>query len=531
MLRAATLLLVSLGWACEGALDATSADGRPPIDAGADARRPAPDARPAGDAGPLAPDARPDVAAADATGPAVDATPVDAAPRPDAGCAPRCDGRRCGDDGCGGTCGTCAEGAECRAGVCGFAVRNPVLAGDHPDPDVLRVEGPDGPVYYLSHTVHDAGDLPLYRSRDLVRWELLPQGAFGRPRTPGHGYAINHAWYCALWAPDLAALPGGYLLGVSALRFAGPQVPCPAYREDGGVYQSWSPTPEGPYARADHPWEPIPAGANEATCALRRELPRSVDYVSDDCQGTWCHHIIRLDSDIWQDPATGRWWLAYAWYTNDPPRVDWERSHHGEHVSLVELDPADPFAVRCDRDVAQIHVADPHDRALHAALAAACEGCGDMLAFDRGRQREAMQRGGVPWGVAEGPALFRRGEWVYALMSGSAWDSAWYHVFWVAARSVEGLALDAPGRLFGRLLIPGDGQAFGHGAPVLGPDNQTWFYVHHRLDAEACRQHNDCRRDLWIAPLEFIDRGDGHGAVHLAPRRPAATPEVFVPLP
>ncbi|MEZ4469075.1 MAG: family 43 glycosylhydrolase, partial [bacterium] len=334
-------------------------------------------------------------------------------------------------------CG-CADGATCQAGRCGLAVTNPVLAGDHPDPDVLRVETPDGPVYYLSHTVHDAGDLPLYRSRDLVHWERLPQGAFGRPRQPGASMAINGAHFCALWAPDLTAIPGGYLLGVTAMRTAGARDACPPYGEDGGVYQAWSPTPEGPYARPDHPWEPVPAGANAATCALRGQLPRSVDYVSRDCQGTFCHHIIRLDSETWQDPATGRWWMSYAWFTNVPPRVDWERTHLGEHVSLVELDAADPFAVRCAADVPQIFVADGHDAGLRRALADSCPGCDAELAFDRGRQGEPLTHAGLPWTVVEGPALLRRGDYVYAFMSGSAWDSASYHVFWVAARTVEG---------------------------------------------------------------------------------------------
>lgn len=37
-----------------------------------------------------------------------------------AGCVPNCDGRFCGEDGCGGTCGTCSEGLVCNgAGRCG----------------------------------------------------------------------------------------------------------------------------------------------------------------------------------------------------------------------------------------------------------------------------------------------------------------------------------------------------------------------------------------------------------------------------
>ena len=37
--------------------------------------------------------------------------------RPEA-CVPACEGRRCGDDGCGGSCGTCETGARCDAGAC-----------------------------------------------------------------------------------------------------------------------------------------------------------------------------------------------------------------------------------------------------------------------------------------------------------------------------------------------------------------------------------------------------------------------------
>ncbi len=33
-------------------------------------------------------------------------------------CVPDCDGRACGDDGCGGTCGDCADGDECLGGAC-----------------------------------------------------------------------------------------------------------------------------------------------------------------------------------------------------------------------------------------------------------------------------------------------------------------------------------------------------------------------------------------------------------------------------
>jgi hypothetical protein len=44
------------------------------------------------------------------------------------GCVPRCSGRTCGDDGCGGTCGTCATGACAPAGVC-TAIQSRLMTG------------------------------------------------------------------------------------------------------------------------------------------------------------------------------------------------------------------------------------------------------------------------------------------------------------------------------------------------------------------------------------------------------------------
>ncbi|MEZ4449781.1 MAG: family 43 glycosylhydrolase [Nannocystaceae bacterium] len=412
---------------------------------------------------------------------------------------------------------------------------SPVLPGDHADPGVLRVDdGQGGVVYHLTHTVHNGGDFPRFTSTDLVHWEPAAVGLFDRSSTLGSSIEINGHHYCSRWAPEVSALgPGSYILSFTAQSYAGPKSPCPAYAEDSGVYLAWSSSPAGPFALAEKPWEPLPAGGQISNCppAIRDAIPHSLDFAGADCQGTYCHHIIRLDSTVWRDPKDGRWWLGYAWYTNTPPKVDWEKSHYGELVNLVELDAADPFAVICDPNVAQIGVADPHDGEVLGRLATACEGCDQMLSFTRGRQGEEMIRDGYSWGVVEGPSLFRRGEYVYLLLSGSAWDSAYYHVYWVAAKSVEGLALGAPDRLIGRFLIPSDGQAFGHGTPVLGPDGESWYYVHHRLDHAPCKGQGLCGRDVWVSPIDFIDRGDGLGAVHIAPRWPAKTPGFEVTLP
>ncbi|WP_369935443.1 family 43 glycosylhydrolase [Xanthomonas tesorieronis] len=63
---------------------------------------------------------------------------------------------------------------------------NPVLAGDHPDPSVLK----DGDDYYLTLSSFDAyPGLPIWHSRDLVNWQPL-----------GHAIGENVG---AIWAPDL----------------------------------------------------------------------------------------------------------------------------------------------------------------------------------------------------------------------------------------------------------------------------------------------------------------------------------------
>jgi len=70
---------------------------------------------------------------------------------------------------------------------------NPVLAGDRPDPSVLR----DGEDYYLTLSSFDAyPGLPLWHSRDLVNWEPI-----------GHAIASNVG---AIWAPDLVKHRGRY---------------------------------------------------------------------------------------------------------------------------------------------------------------------------------------------------------------------------------------------------------------------------------------------------------------------------------
>lgn len=72
---------------------------------------------------------------------------------------------------------------------------NPVFAGDHPDPSVLK----DGDDYYLTLSSFTAyPGLPLWHSRDLVNWEPI-----------GHAISKNVG---SIWAPDLVKHDGRYYI-------------------------------------------------------------------------------------------------------------------------------------------------------------------------------------------------------------------------------------------------------------------------------------------------------------------------------
>jgi len=70
---------------------------------------------------------------------------------------------------------------------------NPVFAGDHPDPSILR----DGEDYYVTFSSFDAyPGLVIWHSRDLVNW---------RPVTAALRTPIG-----SVWAPELCKHDGRY---------------------------------------------------------------------------------------------------------------------------------------------------------------------------------------------------------------------------------------------------------------------------------------------------------------------------------
>jgi beta-xylosidase len=97
---------------------------------------------------------------------------------------------------------------------------NPVLAGDRPDPSVLK----DGDDYYLTHSSFEAvPGLLVWHSRDLVNW---------RPLVNALHEAIG-----SVWAPDLCKHGGRYYL----------YLPVKATPND--ILVSWADRIEGPWSK------------------------------------------------------------------------------------------------------------------------------------------------------------------------------------------------------------------------------------------------------------------------------------------
>lgn len=88
--------------------------------------------------------------------------------------------------------------------------RNPVLAGDYSDPDVIRV----GDDYYLTaSSFTNTPGLPILHSRDLVNWRLIghaltrlqPEGHYATPRRGGGVWApawAHHGGLFHIYYPD-----------------------------------------------------------------------------------------------------------------------------------------------------------------------------------------------------------------------------------------------------------------------------------------------------------------------------------------
>ncbi|MCA1620547.1 MAG: family 43 glycosylhydrolase [Acidobacteria bacterium] len=107
--------------------------------------------------------------------------------------------------------------------------RNPVIAGDYPDPTIVRV----GPDYWAAATTGGwAPHFALLRSRDLVNWEHV-----------GYLLARKPAWAKGdFWAPEMVSDGGRILVYYTARRDEGP-----GKRGTLCVAVATAPAPAGPY--------------------------------------------------------------------------------------------------------------------------------------------------------------------------------------------------------------------------------------------------------------------------------------------
>lgn len=100
---------------------------------------------------------------------------------------------------------------------------NPVLAGDYPDPSILK----DGDNYYMTHSSFDAAPgLLIWHSRDLVNWRPLgpalhrPIGTVFAVDIAKHGdrYFIYIPFMKATWSPPLASFANIYVIYASSME-------------------------------------------------------------------------------------------------------------------------------------------------------------------------------------------------------------------------------------------------------------------------------------------------------------------------
>lgn len=227
----------------------------------------------------------------------------------------------------------------------------------------------------------------------------------------------------------------------------------------------------------------------EAGCSTL--MPRSYDGTAN--RTLW----MGLDSDVWEDPLTKEVWLSYSTDYTDTE----------QHVGIVQLN-SQSLAVKCSpptfiRPFSNV-------RLLESDQSMANYVCSFGVPWPCSSGFTASATG--RW-VYEGSSLMRRGSWIYLFFSASEWSSSKYGVFFIAARTVAGLA-DAQTRLRGQFVPPTAMGVYGHGRPFQALDGR-WFFSFHRNNPGS-----PDNRTAWVAPVTFVDRADGLGDVWIRPIQP-----------
>lgn len=103
--------------------------------------------------------------------------------------------------------------------VAGQTYTNPILAGDYPDPTIMR-EGAD---YYMTHSAFDyQPGLTVFHSRDLVHWEPI-------------SYALK-TYLGSVWAPDICKYKDRYYIYFTVAT------------QPRSNYVVWADSPYGPWS-------------------------------------------------------------------------------------------------------------------------------------------------------------------------------------------------------------------------------------------------------------------------------------------
>lgn len=294
----------------------------------------------------------------------------------------------------------------------------------------------------MTSTPGDA-DIPLLKSGSLGppgSWKTVSTGLLNGTKIagspPGSSLQVEGHHYCDIWSPVLVAPPapplaasssssqyafahntstsssrgtvgGTFQLLFSARRFDAAQTPCPPmpFPYNGAIYQGIAGGVVGPYTS-------ITALGAAQNCTNPR-APRALPTAGGGCGETGeCDLVIRLGPELYTEAAPGRLaeptpaaaagnaarareaatWMAYEWYTFEPPRWQAEEMDSGEHISIVKMDAAaaahSPFAPRASVDCASptvMNITSPKDPWLMNQLQNYCPRCGEMLSFVMGR--------------------------------------------------------------------------------------------------------------------------------------------------
>ena len=162
--------------------------------------------------------------------------------------------------------------------------RNPVLAGDFSDPDIIRV----GEDYYgISSTLQESPGMIVIHSRDMVNWEII-----------GHVVAD-----ISVLSPELNwNSMKGYDQGVYAgsLRFHDNKFYCHFTTKKNGWWMAVSDRPEGPWKvlqMTDMEGHPLNGFGWDDTCPLWDDDGQAYIIASNFGKYEWCPRIFKMSPD------------------------------------------------------------------------------------------------------------------------------------------------------------------------------------------------------------------------------------------